>query len=130
MAKGAPRQTYQELPVDFTAEALGRLIELMNPYANPTCVQHDEQRMQYLSRESLPTEVPTPPTTRSGRVAQFEVELDNYEADWTIRGQTFRITRALRIPYRYQVRNGRTGETNGVWATEWLFIGYGGGNGS
>lgn len=108
--------------------ALGRLIELMNPYSNPGCEPHSEYRMEYVGRRSLPATSPETPTTDAERVAQFEIEVDNYEAEWTIRGQTYKVTRALRIPYRYEVRN-KEGSKNGVWATEWLLIGYGGANG-
>lgn len=109
-------------------EALGRILELMNPYSNPGCEPHKEQRMQYVSRHTLPTAAQDP-TSLEERVSQLEVEIDNYEAEWTVRGQVYKVTRALRIPYRYEVRN-KDGKKNGVWATEWLLIGYGGGNGA
>jgi hypothetical protein len=113
-------------------EALGRLVNLMNPYSNPGCEPLDEPRMQFVTR-------PLPPGTTTAKkgdakallaqlVAQLEVEIDNYEAEWTLRGQTYKVTRALRIPYRYEVQN-KDGNKNGVWATEWLLIGYGGANG-
>ena len=105
--------------------ALGRLIELMNPYSNPGCETHNEYRMEYVNFRTLPVDAQEP---NRDLFAQFEVEIDNYEQDWTIRGQTYRVVRGLRIPYRYEVRN-RDGHHNGVWATEWLLIGYGGANG-
>ena len=112
-------------------EAIGRLIELMNPYSNPNCEPHTERRMDLVGQPS-PSGAPRgergKPPSLDQLVAQIEVEVDNYEAEWTIRGQTYKVTRALRIPYRYEVRN-KEGNKNGVWATEWLLIGYGGANG-
>jgi hypothetical protein len=121
---GQPAEQYNERAKQIEA-ALGRLIELMNPYSNPECDPHTEHRMAYVNFHALPLSEPEPDRNL---VAQFEVEVDNYEQDWTLRGQTYRVVRALRIPYRYEVRN-RNGHHNGVWATEWLLIGYGGANG-
>jgi hypothetical protein len=84
--------------------------------------------MQYVGRHPLPAATPAEAKDVTAHVAQFEVEVDNYEAEWALRGQTYKVTRALRIPYRYEVRN-KEGHKNGVWATEWLLIGYGGANG-
>jgi len=62
-------------------------------------------------------------------LGQFQLEVDNYEGAWTFKGATFRVTRAVRIVYRYPLRNAR-GAPNGLYATENLLVGYAGGNGS
>src|SRR5207302_4989932 len=74
--------------------ALGRLIELMNPYSNPGCETHNEYRMEYVNFRTLPVDAQEP---NRALFAQFEVEIDNYEQDWTIRGQTYRVVRGRRI---------------------------------
>lgn len=125
--KTPAEEQYNQRAQDIQA-ALGRLIELMNPYSNPGCDPDANHRMQYVNFHALPLSAPEPDRDL---VAQFEVDVDNYEEDWTLRGQTYRVVRALRIPYRYEVRNKKEGPHDGVgvWATEWLLIGYGGANG-
>jgi hypothetical protein len=61
-------------------------------------------------------------------VAQLDVEIDNYQGEWSFMGQPCKIKRALLIPYRYEVRD-KDGKGSGVWATGRLLIGYTGANG-
>lgn len=117
-----------------TEQALGRMINVLNPYANPKCEPLDGSRMELMGRPR-PTGASLRPKgerTKEGdilaQLAEIEVEIDNYEAEWTVRGQTYKVTRALRIPYRYELRD-KDGKPNGVWVTEQLLIGFAGGNG-
>jgi hypothetical protein len=53
----------------------------------------------------------------------------NYtSAEWTFRGVPQTIKRAIRITYRYELRDAQ-GNPNGLYATEHVLIGYAGGNG-
>lgn len=64
---------------------------------------------------------------------RFQVEVDDYIANytsgsWTFRGQPQTIKRALRVTYRYPLKD-IDGNDTGFYATEHLLIGYAGGNG-
>jgi len=111
--------------------ALGALISAMNPYSNPACqtVNNVADRMQAVVARPLPEGVAPGDVTLAHRVAQLDVEIDNYQGgEWSFMGQMFKIKRGLLIPYRYEVRN-RDGGESGVWATGNLLIGYTGANG-
>ncbi len=59
--------------------------------------------------------------------------MDDYIANytsgtWTFRGQPQTIKRALRVTYRYPLKD-IGGKYTGFYATEHLLIGYAGGNG-
>jgi hypothetical protein len=62
----------------------------------------------------------------------IEVEIDkDYRQEymnWTFRGRSYAIKRALLIPYRYELRDENNNPT-GVFATEHVLVGYAGGNG-
>ena len=107
---------------------LGMLICKLNPY---TTDMHD------------PTSAPptVPQTEQQGATDQaalsnlekFQVEVDDYISNytsgtWTFRGQPQTVKRALRVTYRYQLKD-IDGKYTGVYATEHLLIGYAGGNG-
>jgi hypothetical protein len=62
-------------------------------------------------------------------LGRFEVEVDNYEGEWAFMGTAYRVTRSLRIQYRYPLRDA-DGNPTGVFATQHLLIGYAGGNGA
>jgi len=83
-------------------EALGQLIFMANPYATSGDMQ-------------LPTSL-----------NQVPVEEDNYAAQWTFKGQTQNVKRALRIQYKYNKRND-AGQIYTV--TEHLLVGFAGTNG-
>jgi hypothetical protein len=57
---------------------------------------------------------------------------DHYEnyssAEWSFRGQPQTIKKAVRVTYRYQLKD-TGGNATGFYATEHLLIGYAGGNG-
>jgi hypothetical protein len=112
-------------------KALGALINAMNPYSNPACqdVTTVAGRMEAVVYRPLRRAVQAANATDADRVAQLDVEIDNYQGgEWSFMGQMYKIKRSLLIPYRYEVRD-RHGKESGVWATGYLLIGYTGANG-
>jgi hypothetical protein len=61
-------------------------------------------------------------------LARFHPEIQNYPGEWIFMGDAYRVTKAVRIPYRYPLRD-KDGNLTGVFATLYLLIGYTGGNG-
>jgi len=59
---------------------------------------------------------------------QIQVEEDNYAAQWTFKGVTQNIKRALRIQYQYDKRD-KNGNLLGYRVTEHLIVGFAGSNG-
>ena len=117
-----PNQTDREEKTEMALEQeLGQLINILNPYSNPTGAAGYPNPMEF--RTNMPPAGPGQVT------AQFEVEIDNYEGEWSFKGVTNKVSRALRITYRYP-RVDANNNPNGVWATEHLLIGYAGGNGA
>jgi hypothetical protein len=100
---------------------LGLMIRLLNPYStdmNPT------EDMQAGGAAAPATQPPPEASPAASDLSKYQVEIDNYEGAWDFKGDTHKITRALRITYRYRVKGGE-----GIMATEHLLIGYAGGNG-
>lgn len=102
---------------------LGELIIKSNPYS--TDMEH-------------PVDLPFAGAAFAGGAVpdskqQFHVEIhdhiENYtSAEWLFRGQSQTIKKALRITYRYPLKDINNSPT-GFYATEHLLIGYAGGNG-
>jgi hypothetical protein len=111
-------------------QALGALIDAMNPYSNPNCddIDHLAGQMQPIFMGcALPQGVAD--GSRTAAVLRLGAQIDNYQgAEWSFMGQMYRIKRSLLIPYRYEVRN-KDDEGSGVWAIGNLLVGYIGGNG-
>jgi hypothetical protein len=110
--------------------ALGALINAMNPYSNPAC-EHIERvagRMHPLGGRPLPEGRTPENATIAELLSQIDVEIDNYQGEWSFMGQIYKIKRALLIPYRYEVRNNH-GQGSGVMAINNILVGYTGGNG-
>jgi len=100
---------------------LGELIRAMNPYS-----PHMEHPANSLGAAAQGEGAPTQPAARE----QFQVEVDDYSANystgsWTFRGQQQSIKRALRVTYRYPLLDS-DGEETRFYATEHLLIGYAG----
>jgi hypothetical protein len=97
-------------------EALGTLIRMANPYTKggPTT-------MSFVAAGTTGGTATIDPT-------QIPVEEDNYAAQWTFKGQTQNIKRALRIHYTYQ----KTDDAGTVLynVTENLLVGFAGSNGT
>jgi hypothetical protein len=100
---------------------LGLMIRLLNPYSTDMKQQGEDMRAE---GAAAPAAQPAPDGSAPSALSQYHVEIDNYEGAWDFKGNTHKITRALRITYRYPVKDG-----HGILATEHLLIGYAGGNG-
>lgn len=96
---------------------LGLMIRLLNPYSTDMQQQIGDTPTEGAAAQAAPEGPPSD-------LGQYQVEIDNYEGAWDFKGNTHKITRALRITYRYPVKGGQ-----GILATEHLLIGYAGGNG-
>jgi hypothetical protein len=123
---------------------LGRMIRVLNPYSTemdyppgaPPVVS--QARQQGATGPTTPSTVPrgdqgATDQPASSNLEQFQVEVDDYIANytsgtWTFRGAPQTIKRALRLTYRYELTDIR-GNKTGFYATEHLLIGYAGGNG-
>lgn len=93
-------------------DELGKLIHTLNPYS------------QDMDLNCMPT-----PGAPDVTVQNFQVEIDDYQGEWTFKNQMQKVERALRITYRYPLKD-KDGNPNGLWATEHLLVGYAGGNGN
>jgi hypothetical protein len=124
---------------------LGKLICALNPYTtemdNPSGTPPvvPQAGQQGATGQAGPSTIaPGGQQGATGQAApfdlrQFQVELDDYIANytsgtWTFKGQPQIIKRALRVAYRYQLKD-IEGKDTGIYATEHLLIGYAGGNG-
>ena len=97
-------------------ERLGRLIRLLNPYStdmNPGTATPAGQQA----------------SSDAESQGQFPVQVDNYDAEWTFKGSPYKVTKALRITYRYPLYDKANPPNIICYATEHLLIGYAGGNG-
>ena len=119
------------------AEDLGALIIKMNPYAGGLMEPHT-----FLPAPppppppSSPTgatgAAPTPPTTTPAAhppdATCIWMEMDKYRTgDWAFKGQPRRIDTALRIAYRWPMKDKQGNFI--CWITDYLLIGYEGSNG-
>ena len=126
-------------------QELGKLICILNPYstemdnppgAPPVVAQAVQQGATGQAAPStVPQEGQQGPQGQAApsNLKQFQVEVDDYIANytsgtWTFRGQPQTVKRALRITYRYPLKDIHNKDT-GFYATEHLLIGYAGGNG-
>ena len=124
---------------------LGRMIRVLNPYstdmdyppgAPPVLPQAGQQGSTGQTAPSAAPQGGTQGATGQpapSNLEQFQVEIDDYIAyytsgTWTFRGAPQTIKRALRVTYRYQLKD-IDGKYTGFYATEHLLIGYAGGNG-
>ena len=138
------------------AEDLGALIIKMNPYAGGLMEPHTFLPAQPPSAPPTSTSgatpspptttagaAPTPPTTTAGTAPTpptptpaahppdatcIWMEMDKYgTGDWAFKGQPRRIDTALRIAYRWAMKDE---DGNFIcWITDYLLIGYEGSNG-
>ena len=109
-------------------QALGTLINIMNPYSNPRCEPFNANRRMQFAAGAPGQGIAG---DDAGRLAQIALEIDNYQGgDWTFMGQIYKIKRALLIPYRYHLLGGEERNVQtGIWPTGNLLIGYTGANG-
>ena len=102
---------------------LGLLIRLLNPYSTtmhpsgediPIAAAQGEQAQQEAQEDA----------GAPANLRKYHVEVDTYDGSWDFKLQTYRVTRSLKITYRYE-----RDDAPGVFATEHLLVGYAGGNG-
>jgi len=103
---------------------LGTLIRMCNPYGG------GGPGTMHIGHNAPPsvTELASMAAPETEDLSQFEVEVDNYDGDWAFMGMSHRVTRALKIKYRYPLRD-RDHNPTGIYGTQYLLIGYIGGNG-
>lgn len=119
-----------------TAEDLGKLILMMNPYTDGS----DNSMEPHTFLALNPPPPPTPPTgtaagtsfpavpTSSPNATCIWMEMDKYgTGDWTFKGQPYHINTALRIAYRWAKKD-KDGKFL-CWVTDYLLVGYAGANG-
>ena len=123
------------------AEDLGKLIIMMNPYAGGVM-----EPRTFLAEPPPPPPsstsgaTPMPPTTTTGAAPTptpaahppdatcIWMEMDKYgTGDWAFKSQPHRIDTALRIAYRWPMKD-KAGNFI-CWITDYLLIGYEGSNG-
>jgi hypothetical protein len=99
-------------------EGLLELLTVMNPYT-----MDDVSEMDFWVRNPDPTD------SAKNTFRNMEVEIEKeYPGGWDFKGQSRKVNLALRIKYRYPVRdrdaNGnRTGKIRS-WITDYLLVGF------
>jgi hypothetical protein len=133
---------------------LGALIRRMNPYTNgarmsmqlrPATVNLAAAQAVAAAANAAAAAAAAAPNAVAGldavaNVADNGVDLTHIQlevhdhfanytsAEWSFKGAPQTIKRALRITYRYPLRDA-VGNLNGLYATEHVLIGFAGGNG-
>lgn len=108
--------------------ALGELICRLNPYTRLKDANTGEETGDMEVGMLPPASQVYNPGDPNSTIACMGIEAErNYNATWTFKGQTQNVKAAFRIPYRFQVKNG-AGAVK-YWQTEYLLIGYAGGDG-
>lgn len=109
------------------AQALGNLIEALNPYSSiARQAQYPTGEMDLYAGNSTPT---IPP---SGTPLQIELEVDDkysgdHAAEWNFKGQSWRIAKAVRIRYRIPVLDQNNNPIH--YLDDYLLIGFEGADG-
>lgn len=96
-------------------DALGTLIRMANPYTTGQA-----------NTLHFATAAAGPPVTIN--VSEIPVEEDNYATQWTFKGLTQNVKRALRIQYQFDKTDDQ-GNPVGYKVTEYLLVGFAGSNG-
>ena len=107
---------------------LGTVIRMCNPYG-----KGKPKTMHFgLSKPPNFSEIKASFTASNNNssinLSDFEVQVENYAGEWLFRGQSYRLNKAILIPYRCPLTD-KDGELLPVFATQHLLIGYAGGNG-
>lgn len=95
---------------------LGTLIRMLNPHTDGA-----EGTMQFAPL--VTSQPPTAPSVDPADLAQIRLEIDDGPGAWSFKTSSQRVQRAVKIEYRYPLRD-RYGNKNGLFATDYLFIGY------
>jgi len=108
--------------------ALGELICRLNPYTDlppDPITKLQTGRMEVQTQTALQKNYAS---AEEQTIACIAIEAEkNYKSTWTFKGQTQNVKAAFRIPYRFQVQDDKG--TVKYWQTEYLLIGYAGGDG-
>jgi hypothetical protein len=115
-------------PPNGAMAALGELICRLNPYTELPYDSATHMETGPMEVVTLPKPSGYTPSQANDTIACMGVEAErNYNTSWTFKGQTQNVKAAFRIPYRFEVRD----EHHKVkyWQTEYLLIGYAGGDG-
>lgn len=119
--------------------AIGELICRLNPYTNQvwsdlTQLQTGEMQVCMLPHATGEQAAPAanqPDYVQRDKqftIAQISIEVErNYSTQWTFKGQVQHVRSAFRIPYQFPVKD-KENKTL-YWQTEYLLIGYAGGDG-
>lgn len=108
--------------------ALGDLVCRLNPYTNLDFDSTTNMATGPMEVVTQPRPTGYTPAPGDETIACMSVEAErNYNATWTFKGQTQHVKAAFRIPYRFQVKD-KDGKVK-YWQTEYLLIGYAGGDG-
>ena len=131
-----PNDASRNIPPPGTADndtgmaALGELICRLNPYTELPFDKTNNMQTGKMEVGTLPRPTGNYKTnsTQTNTIACIEIEVEkNYGTQWTFKGQAQSVKTAFRIPYRFQVKD-ESGNTL-YWQTEYLLIGYAGGDG-
>ena len=116
------------------AEDLGALIIKMNPYAGGTMEPHTFLAAQPPpaaatgATGATPSQASPTPAAHPPDATCIWMEMDKYgTGDWAFKGQPRRIDTALRIAYRWAMKDKQGNFI--CWITDYLLIGYEGSNG-
>jgi hypothetical protein len=108
--------------------ALGELICRLNPYTKLPFDPTTNMQTGPMEVVTLPKPSNYTPDPANDTIACMAIEAErNYNTTWSFKGQTQNVKAAFRIPYRFQVCDSE-GKVK-YWQTEYLLIGYAGGDG-
>jgi hypothetical protein len=113
-----------------TAEDLGKLILMMNPYTDGSDDSMEPHTFLAAQSSSAMQTGAAAATTASHApdATCIWMEMDKYgTGDWTFKSQPYHINTALRIAYRWAKKD-KQGHFL-CWVTDYLLIGYAGSNG-
>jgi hypothetical protein len=109
-----------------TAEDLGKLIMMMNPYTHGS--DDSMEPHTFVAAPAAPGSLPTSLTNAAPDSTCIWMEMDTrYPGEWTFKGQPHHVNTALRIAYRWAKKD-ESGKFI-CWITDYLLIGYEGSNG-
>jgi hypothetical protein len=113
---------------DINLAALAELISRLNPYTNlpvdDTGVQTGKMQIAMLPAAQITG--PSGPVL--DEISRVEVEVERgYDTKWSFKGQQQFVKAAVRIPYRFEVKD-KDGQTL-YFQTEYLLVGYAGAEG-
>ena len=107
------------------AQMLGDIINDLNPYYDHRLPDWQMDIDLATAAPGSPGIVPSPNTASTPTKVMLEVD-DHYYGEWSFNGQPQKISRALRIRYRYPVMSP---SKQVYWLEDYLLIGFEGADG-